>query len=95
MTRHLRDELEHHSDWDVMFLHYLGLDHIGHLSGPKSPLVLPKLIEMDNIVKFVYESLQSQVRINISAVCTLYFCFSHLIVVGYIFYPIRVRCRDC
>ena len=50
MTRHLDEELEQ-TDWDVLVLHYLGLDHIGHLAGPYSPLVEPKLNEMDNIVK--------------------------------------------
>jgi predicted AlkP superfamily pyrophosphatase or phosphodiesterase len=32
VTRHLDEELER-DDWDVMILHYLGLDHIGHLEG--------------------------------------------------------------
>ena len=44
-----------------MILHYLGLDHIGHLAGPLSPLVPPKLEEMDNIVKRIYESVSNQV----------------------------------
>ena len=34
VTRHLDDELQR-TDWDIMILHYLGLDHIGHLAGPK------------------------------------------------------------
>ena len=34
VTRHLDDEL-HRKDWDVLILHYLGLDHIGHLGGPR------------------------------------------------------------
>ena len=38
-------------DWDVSILHYLGLDHIGHLSGPKSPLIPPKLKEMGDIIE--------------------------------------------
>ena len=36
-------------DWDVSVLHYLGLDHIGHLSGPKSKLIPRKLDEMGNV----------------------------------------------
>lgn len=39
-----------------MVLHYLGLDHIGHLSGPRSPLVPPKLREMDNVIQEVFQS---------------------------------------
>ena len=38
VTRHLEAELAR-EDWDVMILHYLGLDHIGHLQG----LVLEKV----------------------------------------------------
>lgn len=34
-----------------MILHYLGLDHIGHMGGPRSTLMPNKLTEMDNIIK--------------------------------------------
>ena len=61
MTRHLSYELSR-EDWDVMVLHYLGLDHIGHLAGPRSPLVEPKLNEMDSIVEMIYKSVSNQVR---------------------------------
>ena len=61
MTRHLSYELSR-EDWDVMVLHYLGLDHIGHLAGPRSPLVEPKLNEMDSIVEMIYKSISNQVR---------------------------------
>jgi len=33
VTRHVRQELES-GDWDVLILHYLGLDHVGHQGGP-------------------------------------------------------------
>lgn len=46
----------------MMILHYLGLDHIGHTAGPRSPLVSPKLFEMDNIIKKIYTHLEKQVR---------------------------------
>ncbi len=29
-------------DWDVMILHYLGLDHAGHLGGEDSPTMRAK-----------------------------------------------------
>ena len=45
VSRHLDQELEV-QDWDVMILHYLGLDHIGHIAGPTSSLVPPKLAEI-------------------------------------------------
>ena len=60
MTRHLDPELSR-NDWDVMFLHYLGLDHIGHLAGPRSPLVKPKLQEMDGVVRRIYTAMIEQV----------------------------------
>lgn len=34
VTRHLSAELDQ-SDWNGMFMHYLGLDHIGHKLGPR------------------------------------------------------------
>jgi len=34
VTRHLDWELVS-KDWDVLILHYLGLDHVGHLGGPR------------------------------------------------------------
>ncbi|KAF2073127.1 hypothetical protein CYY_005568 [Polysphondylium violaceum] len=52
VTRHL-DELDN-NDWDVMFLHYLGLDHIGHLEGPYSDLMAPKQREIDSIVNLIH-----------------------------------------
>ncbi len=61
MSRHLDGELAR-DDWDVCVLHYLGLDHIGHLAGPGSPLVRPKLREMGDVVQKIVDALQSKVR---------------------------------
>lgn len=44
-------------DFDMMVLHYLGLDHIGHIAGPFSPLIGPKLKEMDDIIRNIYQEL--------------------------------------
>jgi len=44
--------------FDLMIVHYLGLDHIGHLQGPGSNLMVPKLREMDDIIKMIFETLQ-------------------------------------
>ncbi|XP_020292494.1 GPI ethanolamine phosphate transferase 2 isoform X2 [Pseudomyrmex gracilis] len=49
VTRHVSEELDY-DDWTVMILHYLGLDHIGHVEGPFSALIKPKLQEMDEII---------------------------------------------
>ncbi|XP_026721880.1 GPI ethanolamine phosphate transferase 2 isoform X3 [Athene cunicularia] len=59
VTRHL-DRVLKRKDWDLLILHYLGLDHIGHMAGPNSPLVGPKLHEMDNILKKIHISLLSK-----------------------------------
>ncbi|XP_011308492.1 GPI ethanolamine phosphate transferase 2 [Fopius arisanus] len=50
VTRHIDEELEINDDWSIMILHYLGLDHIGHTFGPRSPLVPLKLKEMDEVI---------------------------------------------
>lgn len=63
VTNNLISELNR-SDWDILILHYLGLDHIGHLEGPKSSLVGPKLIEMDDIIRHIYRELNLHGRGN-------------------------------
>lgn len=66
VTRHLQDELDPQMqsaksvDWDVLVLHYLGLDHVGHLRGPRSALMVDKLHEMDAIVERVHASVKAQ-----------------------------------
>ncbi|KAK3073536.1 major facilitator super transporter protein, partial [Teratosphaeriaceae sp. CCFEE 6253] len=59
VTRHVPRELGN-SDWDAMILHYLGLDHIGHKTGPQGPSMLPKQREMDGIVRMIYEAMQTE-----------------------------------
>lgn len=59
VTRHLETELSA-KDWDVLILHYLGLDHIGHLQGPYSPTIKPKLQEMDGVIMTVQQHLEVQ-----------------------------------
>uniref|UniRef100_A0A7N0TJ25 GPI ethanolamine phosphate transferase 2 C-terminal domain-containing protein n=1 Tax=Kalanchoe fedtschenkoi TaxID=63787 RepID=A0A7N0TJ25_KALFE len=57
VSRHLDEEL-YKEDWDAMILHYLGLDHIGHIGGRNSDLMIPKLREMDQIIKTIHLSTQ-------------------------------------
>ncbi|KAJ2162531.1 major facilitator super transporter protein [Coemansia sp. RSA 552] len=60
VTRHIdAGELER-DDWDAVILHYLGLDHIGHLAGPHSPLMEPKQREMDSVVERIHKTIQRQ-----------------------------------
>jgi len=48
------------SDWDAMILHYLGVDHIGHMSGPQAPHMIGKQKQMDDVVKLVFEALETR-----------------------------------
>ncbi|KEY67315.1 hypothetical protein S7711_04567 [Stachybotrys chartarum IBT 7711] len=59
VTRNIAGELEN-EDWGLMVLHYLGLDHIGHKSGPRSPNMVPKQTEMDGIVGTIYEAMRDK-----------------------------------
>ena len=58
VTRHLPAELAN-DDWSAMTLHFLGLDHIGHKTGPKGPNMPAKQAEMDGIVKDIYTAMES------------------------------------
>lgn len=40
-----------------MILHYLGLDHIGHVEGPYSPKIPIKLREMDAVIKEIHSQM--------------------------------------
>ncbi|XP_047152506.1 GPI ethanolamine phosphate transferase 2 isoform X1 [Vigna umbellata] len=53
VSRHLVDELSR-DDWNFLILHYLGLDHVGHLGGRNSVLMASKLFEMDEVVKTIH-----------------------------------------
>ncbi|CZT05818.1 probable GPI ethanolamine phosphate transferase 3 [Rhynchosporium agropyri] len=59
VTRHVPEELRN-DDWNTMVLHYLGLDHIGHKTGPRGPNMIPKQHEMDGIVKLIYEAMTNK-----------------------------------
>lgn len=57
VTRHLDDRLEACNDWDLMILHYLGLDHIGHVQGPHGDAMPSKIREMDLVLQKVVSGL--------------------------------------
>ncbi|CAI2164269.1 7264_t:CDS:10 [Funneliformis geosporum] len=81
VTRNVAPQLSK-SEWDVLIFHYLGLDHIGHSSGPRSPLMLPKQHEMDEVVKMIYETILEQdkkrIRDDLNAKPTLFvLCGDH------------------
>ncbi|KAI0808470.1 alkaline-phosphatase-like protein [Xylaria sp. FL0064] len=58
VTRYIAGELRN-DDWNTMVLHYLGLDHIGHKTGPRGPNMIPKQREMDAIFRQIYEAMEA------------------------------------
>ncbi|QLL33875.1 hypothetical protein HG536_0F02000 [Torulaspora globosa] len=56
VTRHISEQLMNQEDWDVLILHYLGLDHIGHKGGSDSQFMPAKHQEMDEIIGQIYEN---------------------------------------
>uniref|UniRef100_J3LHQ0 GPI ethanolamine phosphate transferase 2 C-terminal domain-containing protein n=3 Tax=Oryza brachyantha TaxID=4533 RepID=J3LHQ0_ORYBR len=55
VSRHLEFEFAA-KDWNVLILHYLGLDHVGHIGGRQSVLMPQKLKEMDDVIRRVHSS---------------------------------------
>ncbi|KAF1938837.1 hypothetical protein EJ02DRAFT_270670 [Clathrospora elynae] len=53
VTEHLFPLLkaENASKWDVIFGHYLGVDHAGHRYGPDHPAMTAKLNQMDDVFR--------------------------------------------
>ncbi|KAK6429832.1 major facilitator superfamily transporter protein [Oleoguttula sp. CCFEE 5521] len=59
VTRHLPEELGK-EDWNALVLHYLGLDHIGHKTGPSGPAMPGKQKEMDDVVKMIWRAMERE-----------------------------------
>ncbi|XP_062544378.1 GPI ethanolamine phosphate transferase 2 isoform X2 [Armigeres subalbatus] len=57
ITNNMRLEIRNY-DWKLMILHYLGLDHIGHVEGPFSDKVPGKLKEMDGVIEEIHEAMK-------------------------------------
>lgn len=50
---------ENSSKWDVIFGHYLGVDHAGHRYGPDHPAMAAKLNEMDAVFRRMIEEIDN------------------------------------
>ncbi|KAG5440846.1 hypothetical protein PCK2_000001, partial [Pneumocystis canis] len=46
------------TQWDILILHYLGLDHSGHRYGPNHNQTARKLVEMDTTIRKIMNTLQ-------------------------------------
>lgn len=62
VTEHLLPLMNHDfiNRWDVMFGHYLGVDHAGHRYGPDHPAMTAKLKQMDDVLRQVINSLDQE-----------------------------------
>ncbi|BBN10679.1 GPI ethanolamine phosphate transferase 3 subunit O [Marchantia polymorpha subsp. ruderalis] len=43
----------HRNDWDVLIGHFLGVDHVGHIFGVESPLMVEKLKQYNDVIENV------------------------------------------
>lgn len=46
--------------WDVIFGHYLGVDHAGHRYGPDHPAMAAKLSQMDDVLRGIIDSIDDE-----------------------------------
>ncbi|MCJ1306288.1 mannose-ethanolamine phosphotransferase gpi13, partial [Hypocenomyce scalaris] len=62
VTEHLLPLLDssNTSRWDVIFGHYLGVDHAGHRYGPDHPAMAAKLKEMDGVFRQIISVLDEE-----------------------------------
>ena len=62
VTEHLLPllQLENINKWDIIFGHYLGVDHAGHRYGPDHLATNAKLHEMDNVLRQIIASLDAR-----------------------------------
>ncbi|KAF1844521.1 uncharacterized protein K460DRAFT_309483 [Cucurbitaria berberidis CBS 394.84] len=51
---------ENTSKWDVIFGHYLGVDHAGHRYGPDHPAMTAKLNQMDGVFRRMIEEVDDE-----------------------------------
>jgi len=57
-------------DWDFLILHYLGLDHLGHILGTNEhPLINKKLLEMDDVLRIIYRNMLSKNHKTLIILC--------------------------
>ena len=60
VTQHLLPLLQARNGWDIVFGHYLGVDHAGHRYGPDHPAMGAKLRQMDEVLRDIISSLDDE-----------------------------------
>lgn len=48
------------SKWDVLFGHFLGVDHAGHRYGPNHPAMREKLLQMNGVIRTIQELIDEE-----------------------------------
>ena len=66
-----RREHPHSADWDVAVLHFLGVDHVGHLDGPSGPRMARKLAELDRVLVSLVANIKAQDALRGNGSCTV------------------------
>ena len=51
---------EYVNQWDIIFGHFLGVDHAGHRYGPDHPAMTGKLQQMDDVLRRIIEALDEE-----------------------------------
>ncbi|ETN40546.1 uncharacterized protein HMPREF1541_04823 [Cyphellophora europaea CBS 101466] len=62
VIQHIMPLLEHsrQSSWDVIFGHFLGVDHAGHRYGPNHPAMADKLRQMNGVISDIANGIDSE-----------------------------------
>ena len=60
VSQNMRQSLKMVQDWDVLMLHYSGVDQIGHMYQYGSKLFNAKLFEMDNEFRTIFDTLKKE-----------------------------------
>ncbi|XP_024514960.1 GPI ethanolamine phosphate transferase 3 isoform X1 [Selaginella moellendorffii] len=50
----------HQNNWDLLIAHFLGVDHVGHIFGVESPLMVEKLTQYNNVLEEIISILQKE-----------------------------------
>ncbi|CAH8581344.1 unnamed protein product [Schistosoma turkestanicum] len=64
VTRHISTLMTTLDKWDGLILHYLGLDHIGHIEGPNGSSIPQKIKEMDEVIYSILKMLTNSSSIG-------------------------------
>ena len=59
-SKHIYEELDNGSNFDIMVAHLIGLDHAGHTHGPTHPELERKLLDVERIVENIIDKMDDE-----------------------------------